>query len=86
MSEMEENAFRLVYQFYAKWRETIIETDEQWQQFAAEVGELGRQVNIDHCAVGFFLIEGVLNAFNAMYAGGMKPMPAGYFGRDDLST
>ena len=84
MSEMEENAFRLVYQFYAKWRETIIETDEQWKQFADEVGELGVQVNIDHCAVGFFLIEGVLNAFNALYAGGMKPMPAGYFGRDDL--
>ena len=84
MSDMEEKAFRLVYQFYAKWRDTIIETDEQWKQFADGVGTLGRQLDIDHCAVGFFLMEAVLNTFNALYAGGMKPMPADYFGRDNL--
>ena len=83
MNEAEENAFRIVYQFYAKWRETVIETQEQWDQFSMEVGEIGRQTNT---LIGWNLLEAALDTFTALYKDGMKPMPAGYFGRDDLST
>ena len=83
MNEAEENAFRIVYQFYSKWRETVIETQEQWDQFSMEVGEIGRQTNT---LIGWNLLEAALDTFTALYKDGMKPMPAGYFGRDDLST
>ena len=82
MNENEEKAFRVVYAFCRKWRETIIETDEQWGQLAEEVGEIGRQDN----PLMFKLLTAVLDYFNDLYKDGMKPMPAGYFGRDDLST
>lgn len=86
MNDQEENAFRLVYMFYKKWRETIIETQEQWDQFAEDVGQLGRDLDIDHNQLGWHLMEAALETFNDLYKYGMKPMPAGYFGRDDLST
>lgn len=84
MTDKEEKAFQLVYKFYSKWRETIIETDEQWTAFAKEIGQLGADLDIDHVAIGWFLMNAVLNTFNVLYAGGMKPMPSSYFGRDDL--
>ena len=82
MNEAEENAFRAVYEFYKKWRETVIETQEQWDEFAGDVGVLCRENGSN--PVGPHLITAVLNAFNDMYLHGMKPIPAGYFGRDDL--
>lgn len=86
MNDMEINAFRIVYKFYAKWRETVIETQEQWEQFAADVGLMGRELDIDHNLLGWRLMQAVLDHFNDLYMNGMKPMPANYFGRDDLST
>lgn len=38
MNELETKAFRLVYNFYAKWRDIMIETQAQWDQFAEDVG------------------------------------------------
>ena len=80
MNENEENAFRVVYEFCKKWRETVIETDEQWKQLAEDVGGIGRQDN----PLMFRLLTAVLDYLNDLYMDGMKPMPAGYFGRDDL--
>ena len=84
MNDQEENAFRLVYMFCKKWRETVIETDEQWRSFAEDVGEITHG-NIDNPLMWNLMI-GVLDYFTDLYKDGMKPMPAGYFGRDDLST
>ena len=86
MSEMEENAFRLVYQFYAKWRENPMQTQEQWYQFARDVDRVHRELDADHNhnILGWRLLLAVLDHFNDLYMNGMIPMPAGYFGRDDL--
>ena len=84
MNEKERQAFALVYTFYEKWRETVIETDGQWKQFAEDVGKLGVDLDIDHSPLGWHLMNAVLDTINDLYRDGKKPMPAGYFGRDDL--
>ena len=84
MNELETKAFRLVYNFYAKWRDIMIETQAQWDQFAEDVGQLGRDLDIDHNPLGWHLMEAVLETFNDLYHGGKIPVPAGYFGRDDI--
>ena len=82
MNEQEQNAFRLVYGFTSKWRETVIETDEQWDQFAKDVGEIcaGNHEN----KLLWLLMTAALDYFSDLYRNGMKPLPADYFGRDDL--
>ena len=75
MNENEDRAFGLVYNFYKKWR-------EQWNAFAADVGELSAQIG--DCRLGWHLMYGVLDTFNDLYKDGAKPMPANYFGREDL--
>ena len=84
MNELETKAFRLVYNFYAKWRDIMIETQSQWDQFAEDVGQLGRDMDIDHNPLGWHLMEAVLATFNDLYQGGKIPVPSGYFGRDDI--
>ena len=84
MNENERQAFALVYHFYEKWRETVIETDAQWNQFAKEVEKLGMDLGIDHNPLGWHLMNAALDTFNDLYKDGKKPMPAGYFGRDDM--
>lgn len=84
MNENEERAFKAAYCFYAKWRETVIETDEQWQALADDVGRFARETDVDHCQLAGRLLTAILDTLNDLYRGGMKPMPAGYFGRDDL--
>ena len=84
MNELETKAFRLVYNFYAKWRDIMIETQAQWDQFAEDVGQLGRDLDIDHNPLGWRLMIAALDYINDLYQNGMKPMPAGYFGRDDF--
>ena len=84
MNELETKAFRLVYNFYAKWRDIMIETQAQWDQFAEDVGQLGRDLDIDHNPLGWHLMEAVLETFNDLYHGGKIPVPSGYFGRDDI--
>ena len=82
MNEAEENAFRVVYGFYKKWRENVIETQEQWDEFAEDVGKTITAMDVN--PLGFRLMTAVLDHINDLYRDGMKPMPAGYFGRDDL--
>lgn len=82
MNENEDRAFGLVYNFYKKWRETVIETEEQWNAFSADVGELSAQIG--DFRLGWHLMYGVLDTFNDLYRDGAKPMPANYFGREDL--
>lgn len=84
MNDKEEKAFQLAYQFYQKWRGTVIETEEQWEAFANEVGALGVLMDIDHNPLGWRLLTALTETFNDLYQGGAKPLPAGYFGRDDL--
>ena len=84
MNELETKAFRMVYNFYSKWRDIMIETQAQWDQFAEEVGQLGRDLDIDHNPLGWHLMEAALETFNDLYHGGKVPVPAGYFGRDDI--
>ena len=84
MNELEMKAFRLVCDFYAKWRDIMIETQAQWDQFAEDVGQLGRDLDIDHNPLGWHLMEAALETFNDLYHGGKIPVPAGYFGRDDI--
>ena len=84
MNENEEQAFRAAYMFYARWRETIIETDEQWQLLTEDVGLYAKNENIDHNPLAAHLLTAVLDTLNDLYKNGAKPLPAGYFGRDDL--
>ena len=84
MNENEENAFRAAYMFYERWRETVIETDEEWKLLAEDVGLYVRNTDADHNILAGHLLTAVLDTLNDLYKDGMKPMPAGYFGRDDL--
>lgn len=84
MNEKEKQSFRLVFEFYEKWRAAIIETDDQWKQFAEDVGQLGRDLDIGNNPLGWNLMLGAVETINELYKNGMKPVPAGYFGRDDL--
>ena len=84
MNEKEENAFRLAIAFYQKWREGIIETEEQWSQFAEDVGRFVADADCDNCPLAWRLICALLDTFNDLYKNGMKPIPANYFGRNDI--
>ena len=84
MNEMEEKAFKLAFEFYAKWRGTMIETEEQWQEFAADVGKFAIDADIDHNILGARILVALTDTFNDLYKGGMKPVPSNYFGREDL--
>ena len=79
---MEEQAFRSAYTFYQKYRETVIETDDQWITFAEEWKTSFAPVFT--CPIGKALALAVFDAFSDLYKDGKKPMPANYFGRDDL--
>lgn len=84
MNEKENEAFRLSYGFYEKWRSVIIETDEQWEQFAKELCQLAVDMDSDHCPLAQHLFYAVSDTFSDLYRNGMKPVQANYFGRDDL--
>ena len=84
MNEKEENAFKLAVAFYAKWREDILETEEQWSAFAEDVGKYVADADCDHCPLAWRLIGALLDTFNDLYKDGMKPIPANYFGRADI--
>ena len=49
-----------------------------------DVEKLGLDLDIGHNPLGWHLMNAVLDTFNDLYKNGMKPVPAGYFGRDDL--
>lgn len=84
MTDNEEKSFKLCYQFYSRWREITIETDKQWEDFAEDVGRLAADLSAVPCPLGQHLLEAVLDSINDLYKNGMKPVVAGYFGRDDL--
>lgn len=83
MNEKERQAFALAYNFYEKWRSVVIDGD-QWQDFARDVEQLGLDLDIGHNPLGWHLMNAVLDTFNDLYKGGMKPLPENYFGRDDI--
>ena len=84
MNEKEKESFRFAFEFYDKWRAVIIEKQEQWEEFARDVGQLNVDLDTDHNPLGARLMMAVVETFNDLYRGGMKPVPTGYFGRDDL--
>ena len=84
MNEKEKESFRFAFEFYDKWRAMIIEKQEQWEEFARDVGQLNVDLDTDHNPLGARLMMAVVETFNDLYRGGMKPVPTGYFGRDDL--
>ena len=82
MNDQEERAFGLAYRLYKKWRETVIETEAQWAELAEDVGKVSEENG--SCRLGWKLTAAVLDALNELYRDGAKPMPANYFGREDL--
>ena len=84
MNENEKKAFAAAFDFYQRWRETIIETDEQWEQLTDDYEQVFRETDADHCQLALRLLYAVMDAIGDLYSGGMKPVPANYFGRDDL--
>lgn len=86
MTDNEQKAFRMVFQFCEKWRDTVMETDDQWLAFGKEAGGMSKQFSMEGNTLGFKLLTAALEWFNELYLGDKKPAKAGYFGRDDLST
>lgn len=86
MSGEEKESIRLAIGFYMKWREGVIETEEEWGRFAAETGELVRDMSRCYSRIGLHLFDAVMTTFDELYRNGRKPVPDNYFGRDDLST
>ena len=82
MNEQEEAAFRAAYRFLAKYRETVLENDEQWLAYARDVGQVS--ADLDDNPLAQFLLGAVVEYRGFLYKDGMKPMPANYFGRDDI--
>ena len=82
MNDKEEYAFKAAYQFYAKWRETVLETDEQWLKFAEDVQKTGAE--LDGNLLAERLLIACIEQISFLYKNGMKPLPADYFGRDDI--
>ena len=81
MTEHEQQMFRLVIAFYDKWRSVIIETDEQWNEFAQDLKQLEAKLTPP---LGYHLMDAVVDTINDLYRNGMKPVQENYFGRDDL--
>ena len=86
MTDNEQKAFRMVFTFCEKWRDTVMETDEQWEKFEDDVKAYLKEQDVANNPLAWRLINAVLETFNDLYRDGMKPLPADYFGRDDLST
>jgi len=84
MNDKERAAFSLAFSFYEKWREKPIETEAQWSAFAEDVGRYVRKADCSNCRLAWHLLEGVLATFNDLYKDGKIPLPANYFGREDL--
>ena len=84
MNDNEKRAFRLVFEFYDRWRETVIETEEQWLAFAEDYRKTGLAMDFEHNPLGRNLLTAAVDTIDELYKGGRKPMPANYFGRDDL--
>jgi len=82
MNETEERAFKIAFEFYRKWRDGVIETEDQWLAWAEDWKNAFAPVF--KTPIGKHLAAAVFDAFSDMYRNGMKPMPADYFGRDDL--
>ena len=84
MNDKEELAFKLAVAFYQKWRETIIETDEQWEAFAEDIGKYVVDADVDNCRLAHHLLIALTDTFNDLYNGGTKPLPTDYTGRTDI--
>lgn len=84
MTENEEKSVQICIRFYSRWREITIDTDKQWEAFAAEVGQLAADLSAVPCPLGQHLFEAVLDSINDLYKNGMKPVAVGYLGRDDM--
>ena len=84
MTDNELESFKLCFRFYEKWRECTIETDQQWLDFAKDVGRLAADLSVVPCPLGQHMFEAVLESINDLYKNGMRPVTQNYFGRDDL--
>lgn len=84
MNEKENISFRFVFEFYDKWRSVIIETDQQWKEFADDLARLSVDIDFQNNVLGRHLMTAVFDTFNDLYRNGNKPVPTGYFGRDDM--
>ena len=84
MNDKEERAFRLAIVFYQKWRETILETDEQWDAFAEDVGKYAAEADVNNCILAENLLYALTKTFSVLYHGGAKPLPTNYAGRSDI--
>ena len=84
MNEKEERAFKGVYDFYSRWRETVIETQEQWNAFAFDAGKTCEEIDAKHCKLAMNLLMAAVDTIGELYMNGNKPLPSGYFGRDDM--
>ena len=83
MNENEERAFRTAYEFYSRWRETVIE-DDDWERFGQDVGSTAKAMQEHYSILGVHLLTAVVEAIGDLYKDGMKPIPAGYIGREDI--
>lgn len=82
MNEQEEAAFKAAIGFLSKCRETILETDDQWLEYANDVGRVS--ADLEGNTLAQFLLMAVVEYIGFLYKDGMKPVPANYFGRDDI--
>ena len=84
MTENEQKSIEISIRFYAKWREITIDTDQQWEAFAEDVGRMVADLSAVPCPLGVHMLEAVLDSINDLYKNGMKPVTVSYFGRADL--
>ena len=84
MTENEEKSIQICIRFYTRWREDVIETDEQWGAFAEDVGRMAADLSAVPCPLGQHLMEAVLDSINDLYKNGMRPVNVGYLGRNDM--
>ena len=54
------------------------------EAFAESLGELAARIGEHWTPIGQHLFDAVIDGISDLYRDGRKPMPAGYFGRDEF--
>ena len=84
MTDKEREIFRDFYKVYEKYRDHLLETDDDWKRFATDVCTLGAKHDWEHNPLASNLAMCVLDTFNEMYKDHQHPEIAGFFDRGDL--
>lgn len=84
MTEKERKIFQDFYKVYDKYRDRVLESDDDWKEFVTEVCALGVKHGWETDPLANHMAMCILDTFNDMYKDHQQPAPVGFFDRGDL--